>query len=113
MPSYSIYSHGARRGAAEAAYVLQQAGWTPVAVTRPIQSTKARGLLILVQPQEDDADAEDLTGGVSDEDATAMLAWVARQHPPRAEQEGERHSSRPRRDADRGRHPGKTRNSSR
>ncbi len=79
MPSYSIYSHGARRGAAEAAYVLQQAGWTPVAVTRPIQSTKARGLLILVQPQEDDTpDAEDLTGGVSDEDATAMLAWVAR-----------------------------------
>ncbi len=79
MPSYSIYSHGARRGAAEAAYVLQQAGWAPVAVTRPIQYTKARGLLILVQPQEDETpDAEDLTGGVSDEDATAMLAWVAR-----------------------------------
>ena len=87
MPPYSIYSHDARRGAAEAAYVLQQAGWTPVAVTRPIQYTQARGLLILVQPQEDDApDADDLTGGVSDDDATAMLRLGrARQYAARAQ----------------------------
>src|SRR5437588_6338819 len=70
MPPYSIYSHDARRGAAEAAYVLSRAGWTPVAVTRPVQYTQARGLLVLVQPEEDeDTDAENPTGGVSDEDA--------------------------------------------
>ena len=76
MPPYSIYSHGARRGAAEAAYVLQQAGWTPVALTRPIQYTKARGLLILVQPEEDDDAHADPTGGVSRQDADALLDWV-------------------------------------
>src|SRR5205807_8713064 len=64
MPPYSIYSHDARRGAAEAAYVLQRAGWTPVAVTRQIAYTRARGLLVLVQPQ-DDEEGEDQTGGVS------------------------------------------------
>jgi hypothetical protein len=76
MPPYSIYSHDARRGAAEAAYVLQRAGWTPVALTRRVQYTPARGLLILVQPEEDD-DADE-TGGVSDNDAVAMLHWVER-----------------------------------
>jgi hypothetical protein len=77
MPPYSIYSHDARRGAAEAAYVLQRAGWTPVALTRPVQYTPARGLLILVQPEEDE-DAEDADGGVRDVDAAAMLHWVER-----------------------------------
>jgi hypothetical protein len=76
MPPYSIYSHDARRGAAEAAYVLQRAGWTPVALTRRVQYTQARGLLILVQPEEDE-DAEEM-GGVSDIDAVAMLHWVER-----------------------------------
>jgi hypothetical protein len=75
MPAYSIYSHDSRRGAAEAAYVLQRAGWTPVAVTRPIQHTQARGLLILVQPAADE-DAEDQGGAMSDDDAGAMLRWV-------------------------------------
>jgi len=75
MPPYSIYSHDARRGAAEAAYVLQRAGWTPVAVTRPVQYSQAHGLLILVQPEADDA-AEDEGGGLTDADATAMLRWV-------------------------------------
>src|ERR1700676_3601823 len=75
MPPYSIYSHDARGGAAEAAYVLQRAGWTPVAVTRPIQYTHARGLLVLVQPQDDDA-TEDEGGGVTDDEAAAMLRWV-------------------------------------
>ena len=75
MPPYSIFSHDARRGAAEAAYILQRAGWTPVAVTRPIQYTHARGLLVLVQPEDDDA-AEDDGGGVTDDEAAAMLRWV-------------------------------------
>ena len=79
MPPYSIYSHDARHGAAEAAYVLSRAGWTPVAVTRPVQYTQARGLLVLVQPEEDeDTAAENPTGGVSDDDAKAMLRWVER-----------------------------------
>src|SRR5438067_1940823 len=76
MPPYSIYCHDSRRGASEAAYVLQRVGWTPVAVTRPIQYAKARGLLILVQPEEDVGAEEDPTGGVSDDDAKAMLRWV-------------------------------------
>ena len=75
MPPYSIFSHDARRGAAEAAYVLQRAGWTPVALTRPVQNSQARGLLILVQPEADDA-AEDEGGGLTDADAAAMLRWV-------------------------------------
>jgi hypothetical protein len=76
MPPYSIYSHDARRGAAEAAYVLQRAGWTPVALMRRVQYTPARGLLILIQPEEDDSENAD--GGVSDVDAAAMLHWVER-----------------------------------
>jgi hypothetical protein len=76
MPPYSIYSHEARHGAAEAAYVLQRAGWTPVALTRRVQYTPARGLLILVQPEEDEDTDE--AGGVSDVDAAAMLHWVER-----------------------------------
>jgi hypothetical protein len=76
MPPYSIYSHDARRGAAEAAYVLQRAGWTPVALTRCVQYTPARGLLILVQPEEED-DADEM-GVVDDNDAVAMLHWVER-----------------------------------
>ena len=76
MPPYSIYSHDARRGAAEAAYVLRRAGWTPVALTRRVQYTPARGLLILIQPDEDEDAQSD--GGVSDTDAQAMLHWVER-----------------------------------
>ena len=75
MPPYSIFSHDARRGAAEAAYVLQRAGWTPVALTRPVQNSQARGLLILVQPEADDA-AEGEGDGLTDADAAAMLRWV-------------------------------------
>ena len=77
MPAYSLYCHDARRGAAEAAYVLQRAGWAPVAVTRPVQFSQARGLLVLVQPEEDDeTDADEPDGGVSEADAAGMLRWV-------------------------------------
>ena len=75
MPPYSIYSHDARRGAAEAAYVLHRAGWAPVALTRPVQYAGAAGLLVLVQPEEDE-DSQDEGGPVTDADATAMLRWV-------------------------------------
>jgi hypothetical protein len=75
MPPYSIYSHDARRGAAEAAYVLRRAGWAPIALTRPVQYTQAAGLLVLVQPEEDE-ETQDEGGPVTDGDATAMLRWV-------------------------------------
>jgi len=39
-------------GLAEAAYLLSRLGFRPVAVTRPIQDTRQRGLLILVEPQQ-------------------------------------------------------------
>ena len=73
MPPYSIYSHGELRGANAAAYVLQRVGWTPVAVTQPIQFSQARGLLILVQPEE----KETAHAVVSEADAKAMLGWVS------------------------------------
>ncbi len=77
MPPYSVFSHAKYRGASEADHVLRDAGWKTVPVTRPIQYAQAAGLLILVQPEEDDApDADDPTGGVSDDDAKAMLRWV-------------------------------------
>ncbi|HVS35751.1 MAG TPA: hypothetical protein VMS17_09220 [Gemmataceae bacterium] len=72
MPPYSIYSNDRDRGANAAAYVLQQAGWATKAATQPIQFTQARGLLILVQPEEGDPPKE----AVPEADAKAMLAWV-------------------------------------
>ena len=49
MPAYSVYSE-ASDGLGEAAQVLRGLGWTPVAVTRPIQDRRHRGLLILAEP---------------------------------------------------------------
>src|SRR5262249_19659640 len=49
--------------------------WTPVAVTRPLQASHCRGLLILVQP----AGTGPLAGedaGMSAADAAALLRWV-------------------------------------
>jgi hypothetical protein len=58
----------------EAAHVLGR-WWTPVAVTRPIQNTDLRGLLIVAEPgrsgpfqSEEDA--------LSDAEAQAVLSWV-------------------------------------
>ena len=76
MPPYSIYSHDARRGAAEAAYVLQRAGWTPVAVTRRVQYTpRPRPARSSSSPKRTTR-RETSDGGVSDDDAAAMLRWV-------------------------------------
>jgi Domain of unknown function (DUF4350) len=75
MPAYSVYSEE-RNGLGDAARLLRQLGWEPVAVTRPIQfypgGTRPR-LLVLVEPQ-----ASALTGdaGISDGDAQALLSWV-------------------------------------
>src|SRR2546426_5798503 len=49
MPDYSVYSREAD-GLAPAASFLRANGFEPVAVTRPIQHTRYRGLLILVEP---------------------------------------------------------------
>jgi hypothetical protein len=76
FPDYSIYSRDGRRGAAEAAYVLGRAGWTPVALTRPVPDSRVRGLLIVAEPQGGDPIAEN--NGVSDAEAAALLQWVER-----------------------------------
>jgi hypothetical protein len=74
MPAYSVYSE-AGDGLGEAAHVLRRLGWTPVAVTRPIQQARPRGLLILTEPPRRrllGGDTEDISVG----DARALLRWV-------------------------------------
>jgi hypothetical protein len=50
MPEFSVYSEE-RNGLSEAARLVRRLGWEPVAVTRPIQNTHRRGLLILAEPE--------------------------------------------------------------
>jgi hypothetical protein len=66
MPAFSVYSESAD-GLGEAAHVLRQAGWRPVALTRPVHHTERRGLLIVVEPPE---------GRVRAGVAAAMLKWA-------------------------------------
>jgi|SRR5579884_1865785 len=72
LPAYSVYSE-ASDGLGEAAYVLRRLGWTPAALTRPIQHRQQRGLLIVAEPP---------SGGlfsataVSENDARSLLSWV-------------------------------------
>jgi hypothetical protein len=76
MPPYSVYSD-APDGLATAADVLRKLGWQPVAVTRPIQQTHHRGLLLLVEPRR--ASMELVPGPeLSDTDVTGLLDWVSR-----------------------------------
>src|SRR6266851_1920799 len=49
MPAYSVYSE-TRDGLSEAAHAVGELGWSPIAVTRPIQHTTHRGLLIVTEP---------------------------------------------------------------
>jgi hypothetical protein len=74
LPDYSVYSEEAN-GLAEAARFLRKLGWEPVAVARPIQHTRARGLLILVEPAE-----RSLIPGeppkLPEGDVKALLRWV-------------------------------------
>jgi hypothetical protein len=74
MPRYSVYSDEAE-GLSESAYVLEKLGWTPVAITRPIQNTTYRGLLIVAEPRRSSS-FQDESDAVSDADAQAILSWV-------------------------------------
>jgi hypothetical protein len=75
LPDYSVYSDD-EEGLATAAALLRQLGWRPVAVTRPIQQTHHRGLLILVEPQPTGLAAVFGGEGVNDTDVDALLDWV-------------------------------------
>ena len=75
MPHFSAYSSG-HEGLATAASVLSKLGWQPVAVTRPIQQTHHRGLLILVDPHTS-AGLLGMQPGLSETDVRGLLAWVA------------------------------------
>jgi hypothetical protein len=75
LPDYSVYSDD-EDGLATAAAVLRQLGWRPVAVTRPIQQTHHRGLLILVEPKPTGLAALLGGEGISDTDVDALLDWV-------------------------------------
>ena len=74
MPPYSVYSE-AGDGLGEAAHVLRRLGWTPVALTRPIQQAQQRGLLILTEPPRRSLFGEE-ADTISDSDAKALLRWV-------------------------------------
>src|SRR5258707_7258502 len=74
MPPYSVYSEEAE-GLSEAAYVLDKLGWTPVAMTRPIQNTEHRGLLIVAEPGQS-GPFQDETDALSDAESQAILRWV-------------------------------------
>jgi hypothetical protein len=74
LPAYSMYSDGPD-GFAQAAALLEKLGWQPVAVTRPIQQTRLRGLLVIAQ------DGRPLTQlgrgpALSDADVEGLLDWV-------------------------------------
>jgi hypothetical protein len=76
LPSFSVYSNE-RDGLATAARVLGKLGFTPVALTRPIQHTHHRGLLVLVEPRRTGLFLGD-EPGLGDKDSQALLEWVAR-----------------------------------
>src|SRR4051812_18518534 len=73
MPAYSVYSDG-RDAPGAAAYVPRELGWTPVAVTRPIQRTDHRGLLVGAEPRGAGALAGE--GELSGAEVRALLGWV-------------------------------------
>jgi len=74
MPDYSVYSN-APDGLAQAGEVLRKLGWQPVAVTRPIQQTRHRGLLILVEPTRPGLPVGPVPP-LSDADVDGLLDWV-------------------------------------
>lgn len=76
MPPYSVYADDAT-GLAEAASVLGRLGLSPVALTRPVQGTRARGLLIVAEPWRNDPLGR-REPGMSNDDVRGLLAWVAR-----------------------------------
>jgi hypothetical protein len=74
MPAYSMYSE-ASDGLGEAAHVLRRLGWEPVALTRPVQQGRQRGLLILTEPPRRSLLGEE-ADTISDSDVRALLRWV-------------------------------------
>jgi hypothetical protein len=72
MPAYSVFSE-ASDGLGEAAHVLRGLGWTPIALTRPVQSTRHQGLLILAEPPSGGLFGEE---GLSANDVRSLLRWV-------------------------------------
>jgi hypothetical protein len=74
LPPYSVYSDGPD-GFAQAADLFRKLGWQPVAVTRPIQQTRHRGLLILAEPTSRLAELG-MEPTLSDVDADGLLEWV-------------------------------------
>ncbi len=76
LPDYSLYSDGPD-GYAQAAALLRNLGWQPVALTRPIQQTHYRGLLILAEA-ESPITRLGQAPLLSDADVEGLLDWVKR-----------------------------------
>jgi hypothetical protein len=76
MPEFSVYSNE-HNGLATAAGVLRKLKFRPVAVTRPIQHTHYRGLLVLAEPAQMDPFGT-VSPGLSERDAQALLEWVGK-----------------------------------
>jgi len=76
MPTYSMYSRD-RDGLAELARLFGKLGYEAIGLTRPIQQTEARGLLILVEP-ELTALFPGQPPDLSDADVRALLQWVGK-----------------------------------
>jgi hypothetical protein len=74
LPAFSVYSDGPD-GFAQAGALLSNLGWQPVPVTRPIQQTHHRGLLILAEPRERLAGLGNIPM-LTDADADGLLDWV-------------------------------------
>lgn len=80
MPDYSTYSRE-KDGLAEFAQLLGKLGYEVIPVTRPIQQTDARGLLILVEPEGSRAGPGRFPGqppDLSDADVRSLLQWVGK-----------------------------------
>jgi hypothetical protein len=76
LPEFSVFSNEPN-GLATAASVLSQLGFKPTALTRPIQQTRHRGLLIVVEPTW----TETMFGKmplIERKDCERMLEWVAK-----------------------------------
>jgi hypothetical protein len=74
MPAYSIYSRD-RDGLRELARLLEKLGFEAVPLTRPIQQTNSRGILILVEPQGT-ALLPGEPADLPDADVRGILHWV-------------------------------------
>lgn len=76
MPPFSVYARD-DDALAECARLLHRLGWEPVALTRPVQPARHRGLLILVEPELSSLlplEPPDLP----EHEVKALLGWVAR-----------------------------------